>query len=203
MNELGMHGRGAEIGVGRGKFADEILSTWDCEEYHLVDRRADQFAGLRARFANRLQLDKGRSSQVVRQFPDHHFDFVYVGGGNSYDQVLRDMTDWYPKVRPGGLVAGHNYCVSRAQRRQRLASALYGGGRDGLARLARRPWCGPLRHDAPEGGAEKVGNVATVRAADQLASQCGRKLGITLEGRKEEDPYNSKGFRNPSWWFFK
>eukprot|EP00959_Pyramimonas_sp_CCMP1952_P154776 3238041-Pyramimonas_sp.AAC.1 len=32
MDDLGMHGRGAEIGVGTGKFADEMLRTWKCAE---------------------------------------------------------------------------------------------------------------------------------------------------------------------------
>ena len=39
---------------------------------------------------------------------DEAYDFVFIDGGHSMKQVLADLDSWVPKVRPGGLVAGHD-----------------------------------------------------------------------------------------------
>ena len=36
-------------------------------------------------------------------------DFVYVDANHSYQGALEDMLAWFPKIRPGGLFAGHDY----------------------------------------------------------------------------------------------
>jgi hypothetical protein len=36
-------------------------------------------------------------------------DWVYIDGNHTYEFVLEDLRSWYPKVRPGGLVAGDDY----------------------------------------------------------------------------------------------
>jgi len=36
-------------------------------------------------------------------------DFVYIDGEHTYDAVTQDIADWWPKVRPGGIMAGHDY----------------------------------------------------------------------------------------------
>ena len=66
--------------------------------YHLVDPHADQFLPWMERFPKQLRVDKGKSSRVAKQFPDDHFDFVYIGAGAGFEQTLDDMTDWYRKV---------------------------------------------------------------------------------------------------------
>ncbi len=40
---------------------------------------------------------------------DDTFDFVYLDACHCYDAVKRDIADWWPKVRPGGMLAGHDY----------------------------------------------------------------------------------------------
>lgn len=48
--------------------------------------------------------------QAVREeFPDG-FDFVFIDGDHRYGAVRLDAKNWYPLVRPGGVIAFHDIC---------------------------------------------------------------------------------------------
>lgn len=49
------------------------------------------------------------STNVAEQFEDHTFDFVFIDGNHYYDYVIDDILQWLPKVKRGGLLAGHDY----------------------------------------------------------------------------------------------
>jgi hypothetical protein len=36
-------------------------------------------------------------------------DFVYIDGNHSYSHVKEDLRLWFPKVKRGGVFAGHDY----------------------------------------------------------------------------------------------
>ena len=70
------------------------------------------------RVRSRLQayLDRGQveihraySSDVVDQFPDEYFDWIYIDGNHLYEYVKQDLTFYYPKVKPGGYICGDDY----------------------------------------------------------------------------------------------
>jgi len=42
-------------------------------------------------------------------FPDKYFDFVYLDGDHSYKSVMDDLIAWYPKVKIGGFLGGHDF----------------------------------------------------------------------------------------------
>jgi hypothetical protein len=35
---------------------------------------------------------------------------VYIDAMHEFDPVMMDILHWAPKVRPGGIIAGHDYC---------------------------------------------------------------------------------------------
>lgn len=41
-------------------------------------------------------------------FAPDHLDFIYIDGDHSYQQVKKDL-DWWDKLNPGGILAGHDY----------------------------------------------------------------------------------------------
>jgi FkbM family methyltransferase len=41
--------------------------------------------------------------------PHHSLDFVYIDARHDYDSVMEDLEAWFEKVRPGGVIAGHDY----------------------------------------------------------------------------------------------
>lgn len=56
------------------------------------------------------------SIYAARQFPDYNFDFIFIDAGHTYDDVKRDLIAWYPKLRYGGLLAGHDIVSTDIQR---------------------------------------------------------------------------------------
>jgi SAM-dependent methyltransferase len=50
------------------------------------------------------------SGEATRHFPDQSVDFVYVDAGHTYADVARDIAAWWPKLTPGGVLAGDDWC---------------------------------------------------------------------------------------------
>lgn len=46
------------------------------------------------------------------QFEDKSLDFVFIDAAHDYASVLLDIDAWMPKVKPGGILAGHDYTPS-------------------------------------------------------------------------------------------
>ena len=40
---------------------------------------------------------------------DESLDFVYIDGNHSFDFITQDLQFWFPKVRKGGILSGHDY----------------------------------------------------------------------------------------------
>jgi len=36
-------------------------------------------------------------------------DFVYIDANHSLPYVIDDIMTWLPKIRPGGIISGHDY----------------------------------------------------------------------------------------------
>ncbi len=50
----------------------------------------------------------GDSHVIAEEFNDGAFDFVYIDADHSYEAVKRDIAAWLPKIKPGGIIAGHD-----------------------------------------------------------------------------------------------
>lgn len=131
--ELGFT-RGAEIGVWRGAYSatfcqanpkmhmlcvDPWISypAWLDTKNSLPTAEAEAFMAESYRNAcDRLgplnaTIDRRFSEDAVKDVPDGSLDFVFIDGNHVFDAVMQDLTLWAPKVRPGGVVAGHDYRV--------------------------------------------------------------------------------------------
>ena len=74
------------------------------QQYQLVQQR---FA--REIAAGRVILHRTLSHEVAPLFPDGHFDWIYVDASHFYDDVKRDLHAFFPKLKPGGYIAGDDY----------------------------------------------------------------------------------------------
>lgn len=61
------------------------------------------------KYGDRVSVKRTTSATASAHFADGSVDFVYVDGLHDYDSVRQDIRLWYPKVRPGGIIAGHDY----------------------------------------------------------------------------------------------
>lgn len=51
----------------------------------------------------------GDSADSAALFEDGSLDGVFIDAAHDYDSVVRDVAAWFPKVKPGGIIAGHDY----------------------------------------------------------------------------------------------
>jgi predicted O-methyltransferase YrrM len=44
-----------------------------------------------------------------KDFNDNSISAIFIDGDHSYSGVKKDLENWYPKIKPGGIVSGHDY----------------------------------------------------------------------------------------------
>jgi predicted O-methyltransferase YrrM len=49
------------------------------------------------------------TNEAVHLFKDESLDGVFIDADHSYEAVKLDIQNWMPKVRKGGILAGHDY----------------------------------------------------------------------------------------------
>jgi len=49
------------------------------------------------------------SDKAAPEFKDQSLAFVYVDGNHDFEPVLNDLELYWPKISPGGVLAGHDY----------------------------------------------------------------------------------------------
>jgi hypothetical protein len=124
---------GIEIGVQRGLFAEAILTTWTrCTRYYLVDawkQQENYFEGGNVadnvqdglyketqtrlqRWAEKTTLLRMFSSEAALKIPDDDVDFIYVDARHDYCGVKEDLELYWPKLKQGGIMAGHDYMTA-------------------------------------------------------------------------------------------
>lgn len=59
--------------------------------------------------SNKVIVRPDFSYNVVDDFPDNYFDFIYIDSCHLYDSVKADLNDFLPKLKVDGIMAGHDY----------------------------------------------------------------------------------------------
>lgn len=114
---------GAEIGVYKGKFCEKFcehginmfaIDNWadaDPKKQERQDYLYSYTQKVLRRFTN-TKIIRETSLTAVEQFTDNSLDFVYIDADHTYEGISADLPAWYAKVRPGGVVSGHDYAYS-------------------------------------------------------------------------------------------
>lgn len=118
---------GAEIGVRSGKFSEimcqlipdaKMLSvdpyTVVYKDYRSKAMGADKQELYFKEATDRLSkydctIIRKESLDAVKDIPYESLDFVYIDASHEFDYVMTDLIEWSKRVRPGGIVAGHDY----------------------------------------------------------------------------------------------
>lgn len=51
----------------------------------------------------------GDSKEVYKQFENESIDYLFIDGDHTHEGFAIDIKLWYPKVKWGGIVSGHDY----------------------------------------------------------------------------------------------
>ena len=60
-------------------------------------------------FRDRCEILRMTSLEAAKRFDDLSLDFVFIDGDHSYEGCSLDISLWYPKLKVGGLLSGHDY----------------------------------------------------------------------------------------------
>lgn len=120
LNMKGLTGKWCELGVAQGAYSETLLKNSVQPVLFSIDRWAgdrghDDMEYINAkkrlcRYGHRSVVIKQTFEEARPLFPNHFFDFIYIDGyahtGQNGGQTLKD---WYKKLKPGGVFAGHDY----------------------------------------------------------------------------------------------
>lgn len=131
LNRLGLLGTAVEVGVRNGAFSAWVLHRWHgyrlisidpwafqpTDEYVDIanveqDRHDELLEQTRHRlqpFGARSEIWRRTSEEAAALIADSSLDFAYLDARHDQASVEDDLALWYPKLRPGGLLAGHDY----------------------------------------------------------------------------------------------
>ena len=62
-------------------------------------------------FRNKVHIVKGDSSEELRVFPNHYFDFIYVDGNHDEKAVIKDAIGSFRVLKRGGIIAFDDYLL--------------------------------------------------------------------------------------------
>ena len=109
--------KGAEVGVFWGYYSRILLDTipelellcidtWDMgetgdEALRIAKETLLKYSG--------VKLMMTKSVEAAKDVPDNSLDFVFIDAAHDYENVRKDIEAWYPKVKSGGIVSGHDY----------------------------------------------------------------------------------------------
>jgi len=131
LNERHLLGCGAELGVYAGESSARLLNKWRGRHLVSIDpwQQAEVTGSSDAadpagagsdvlyetsrarleRFGARSSIWRATSAEAADRLPDGCLDFVCLHADDDDASVTRDLEMWFPKVRPGGVLAGHHH----------------------------------------------------------------------------------------------
>lgn len=100
------------------------VDTWRGSDEDVHRQQIKQMGGDEALFNKfKLNIKNGGVDDIVtpirmasveasKLFEDESLDVVFIDASHKYQDVLEDLKSWFPKVKKGGKIAGHDYVPS-------------------------------------------------------------------------------------------
>lgn len=135
--EKNLNGVGVEIGVASGSYSEVLLKHTGLKTIFFVDpwkdysnvNSADYYGNQKAQderyssvvsrfqcYVDRAIIVRKESVEASKDFTNEFFDFIYIDANHSYEFIKEDIDYWYPKLKVGGIMSGHDYLVGNRGR---------------------------------------------------------------------------------------
>lgn len=116
---------GVEVGVESGEYSEILckanpdlilycVDSWKAYRGyrdHVDQKKIEGFyeVALEKLKPYNCRLIRKFSMDAVKDFADHSIDFVYIDGNHNFQSCTADIAEWSKKVRPDGIISGHDY----------------------------------------------------------------------------------------------
>lgn len=124
-------GPAAEVGVAEGRYSMEIL-RWGVPHLYMVDlwkfipgrtgdlgfpqdehdERYREVVEQVLPYKDRVTIIRDWSDKAAIHIPDASLAFVHLDATHERFAVLQDLKAYWPKLRPGGIMSGHDYLAT-------------------------------------------------------------------------------------------
>ena len=135
--------KGVEVGVDRGLFSEILcqdnpnlhlscVDTWVSSAYEpdtYIKEKQPYFDECYEETVKRLapyncMIIRKTSMDALADFEDNSLDFVYIDANHDFLNFTQDLHYWIKKVRPGGIISGHDYAYYSYKRFNHVKRAL-------------------------------------------------------------------------------
>jgi len=117
----------AEVGCKEGRTTEYLLSAFEDSFVHAIDPFINVpnegesyddwdydaikkgFIDRTFDYQDRVQLHEMLSVEASEHIKDGELDLVFIDAAHDFDNVDRDIDAWFPKVKEGGIVSGHDW----------------------------------------------------------------------------------------------
>lgn len=138
-------GIGAECGVFKGEFSQALLDLLAPRKLYLIDpwylmtrewhwgtgdrSTISAVCGILRRFedelvSGRVVLQIDDDLHALSQLPDHHLDWAYLDSTHGYGATVKELALLRRKVRPNGIIAGHDWQPDPAHKHHGVCKAV-------------------------------------------------------------------------------
>jgi len=146
--ELGLN-LGVEVGVDRGEYSEVLckaspdLHLFGVDPYMLkayepvidpqqagIHVTQKGFEGNYEEATARLskypnyRLVRSYSMDALKLFEDESLDFVYIDANHDFLNFIQDLHFWLKKIKPGGIMSGHDYANFSYRKHNHVKRAL-------------------------------------------------------------------------------
>ena len=108
-----------EVGVYQGRSlaflavealnAQKDLQVIGLDRFNWPHDAAARVWAFRQQFGlSNLSLHSADSVRGAATYQDASLDFVFLDADHTYESVLADLRAWFPKIKKGGVLAGHD-----------------------------------------------------------------------------------------------
>lgn len=90
---------------------DEYKTSSQNDIGYSKERLVNSFLDFKNKFGpdKRVVIIKKLSQDAHLMIEDGSLDFVYIDADHTYEAVFSDLENYYPKLRKGGILSGHDF----------------------------------------------------------------------------------------------
>ena len=105
---------GSDVNTPSATYRESDTRIQSAQGVKTAYSKSEDLAHVEKRFSKEINdkiinIKRHFSYDAKDDFEDSCFDFIYVDATHTYESVLADLNDYFPKLKRGGILAGHDY----------------------------------------------------------------------------------------------